>query len=255
MIFYISKLAFWVLMPISWLIGLFLWGFITKIEKRRRMLLGMGLMLLLILSNPFLSNKALESFEHPMMNIDTLKERNLAILLTGVVKRIEKEDGRIYFSHGADRVFHTFQLYKRGKIKHILVSGGSGELSIKYKDSEAKKIKQCLLLFGVSEKDITLEENSRNTHENALFSCGLVKKLSPNETPLLVTSAFHLPRSIACFNKVGIKVEPVSVDYYTKQNNSIELKDFIPSEYAVNNWAILVHEIIGIVSYTLLGYC
>jgi uncharacterized SAM-binding protein YcdF (DUF218 family) len=54
---------------------------------------------------------------------------------------------------------------------------------------------------------ITLEDYSRNTVENAVYSKAIVPK--PGERWLLVTSAYHMPRAIAVFRKAGFPVEPV----------------------------------------------
>lgn len=254
MIFYISKLAFWFFMPISWILSLLFCSlFFKNALIKKRLLIG-AITLLILLSNPWLTNICLKSYEHPITNIDQLEKRNLGIILTGVTQRIESDDKRVYFSAGADRVTHTVDLYKRGIIKHILVSGGSGALNPENETKEAVQIERALLMMGIPQADITLETESRNTYENAKFSKAFVDSLSPNETPILVTSAFHLKRSIACFKKQGMEVCPVSTNFITKRT-STEIIDFIPSEGAFAQWGLLIHEIIGYYSYKILGYC
>jgi len=253
MLFYLSKLAFWIFMPISWLILIILYVLFSKHEKRKKAALWLVLGLLLVLTNPWLSNKAMHAYEYPICNIDTLKEADLAVVLTGVTQRIDVGDNRVFFSKGADRVTHAVELYKRQKIKKILISGGSGSLnSSKTEKKECEQMALAMMQMGVDKTDLILEDKSRNTYENALFSKPLVDSISPNQTCVLITSAFHLPRAIKCFEKNGLKVRPLAVDFHSKDCPA-SLTDFVPSENALSTWGILIHEWIGRISYWLMG--
>src|SRR5258706_528699 len=118
------------------------------------------------------------------------------IILTGITKYETGPPDRIYFSCGADRVTHTVQLYKLGKIKKILVSGGSGSLDSPDR-KEANEVAEALMLMGIPAKDIVTESESRNTHESAeAVKKMLTGQAVPSEC-LLITSAYHLRRSLA----------------------------------------------------------
>jgi uncharacterized SAM-binding protein YcdF (DUF218 family) len=103
---------------------------------------------------------------HPYNQIT--KKYKLGILLTGVTKGNMQPDDRVYFQRGADRVTHTLQLYKLGIIEKILISGGSGSISTASQKQEADEIADALTLMGVSENDILIENQTRNTHESAV---------------------------------------------------------------------------------------
>ena len=107
--------------------------------------------------------------------------------------------------------------------------------------------------MGVSKKDILIETNSRNTRENAMFSAKIIKEQFPNETPILITSAFHMRRSIGCFKKAEIGVIPLPVDFFTKHVRT-DIRDFIPNGGSFSLWSLLTHECLGLVVYKLLGY-
>lgn len=253
MFFYLSKLTYFIVMPITWLFVLLFLAYKTDNKRRRKRYLITILCLLIILSNPWISNSILKSYEYAPINMNSLKPTNLGVILTGVTKRLESGDNRVYFSKGADRVIHAVYLYNRGIIKKILVSGGSGSFFSDNERKESEKIKWALIEMGVSENDILIETKSRNTRENALFSAEIVKKEFPNEVPILITSAFHMRRSVGCFNKAGIKVVPLPVDYFTKHTRT-DIKDFIPNGGVIGLWSLLVHECLGLVVYTVLGY-
>src|SRR6202043_2021742 len=93
----------------------------------------------------------------------------------------------------------------------IIYSGGSANLI----SDDAKEADYALAVFeslGVSKERLTMERGSRNTQENAEFSKAIAAPKS-GERWLLVTSAYHMPRSVGLFRKVGFAVEPYSVDW------------------------------------------
>lgn len=253
MLFYLSKIVYIVLMPIAWIIGLSLFSVFTKNERRRKRFIITSLVLLLITSNPFLSNHAFKAFEYPLNNIDKLDKRELGIILSGVTQNINHIDGRTFLKRGGDRVTHAVYLYNRGIIKHILVTGGSGSISKEKETPEAIRIKSLLLEMGIPEKHITTETNARNTHENAINSKLIIDKKFPKSKPILITSAFHMARSKACFNKLGIEVTPVACNVMSKQSDC-GIVDFLPKESAMAQWELLIHESIGRLVYKILGY-
>ena len=75
---------------------------------------------------------------------------------------------RTFFGRGADRVTQALQLYRMGKIKKILITGGQG-LNPTNTSSEAELLKRFLIMTGMPKTDILIEEKSVNTRENALF--------------------------------------------------------------------------------------
>jgi len=240
-------------MPITWLLILVFLAYRTQNNNRKKKYLIFTFILLLILSNPWLSNLAVKSYEYSPINMNNVKPTTLGIILTGVTKRLDSGDNRVYFAKGADRVIHTVYLYNRGIIKKILVSGGSGSFYSDNEKTESEKIKWALIEMGVSEKDIFLETNSRNTKENAVFSAKIIRDKFPNEIPILITSAFHMRRSIGCFKQVGINVTPFPVDFFTKHVKT-DVRDFIPNGGSFSLWSLLTHECLGLVVYKLLGY-
>ena len=110
----------------------------------------------------------------------------------------------------ADRLFEAARVARRFPDARVLVSGGPeypGTIR-----SEADFVAGYLSTLGVSPGRIVRERNSRNTFENARFSAALVHP-RPSQRWLLVTSAFHMPRAVACFRKAGFTVEAAPADW------------------------------------------
>jgi uncharacterized SAM-binding protein YcdF (DUF218 family) len=113
-----------------------------------------------------------------------------------------------------ERLVVVPELLRRYPTARILFSSGSGAL-MDDGDPEAKFAARWLENLGIARSRITLEDRSRNTLENAVFSKAIVQP-KPGERWLLVTSAYHMPRAIGVFRKAGFPVEPYPVDWRTR---------------------------------------
>src|SRR5882672_11484336 len=157
MFFVLSKILAYLIMPVVIICGFLISSALVKRPALRKRLFYAGLSLLLFCSNDFIANEVAILWEVPISLYSAMdKEYAWAILLTGVTKQEEGKRDRVFFSRGADRVTHTVQLYKLGKVKKILVSGGSGRLSMP-DQKEADEIADALVLMGVPQQDIVRE--------------------------------------------------------------------------------------------------
>jgi uncharacterized SAM-binding protein YcdF (DUF218 family) len=253
MFFILSKTAFYLLMPMTWIVGLLLYALLTKFEKRRKLALKGAVVLLFVLGNNFLVNEVISWWEVPVTPIRQLPgPYDVAVILTGVTDTERKPNDRVYFRRGADRVLHPLQLFKVGKVKHFLISGGSGNV-VGSQESEAEELAAVLRIAGVPRHCITLENKSRNTRENAVFSARVLKEKFPGKSYLLVTSAFHMRRAEGCFRKAGVPVTLYSTDFYS-HGRKWTPNQFFPTEGALGRWSGIWHEWIGYITYRVMGY-
>ena len=158
--------------------------------------------------------------------------------------------GRAVVRAEADRIIATAQLAARYPNARILFSGGSANL-IWTDEKEADYAGALLESLGIDKSRIQLERLSRNTHENAKFSKELAQP-RPGERWLLVTSAYHMPRSIGLFRKAGFSVEAYPVDW--RLGSRMELGGF--SKIAGSGIArtdLAVREWFGLVAYWMTG--
>lgn len=226
----------------------------AKQEKRRKYALITAVALLLVFSNPFISNEAWLLWEREPSPLASLPTYDAAIILTGLTNMDKSPHDRVYTNKGADRVLHTLQLYKLGKVRHIIISGGNGSLREKT-TTEAASLQQILLQAGVPYSVILLEDKSRNTYENAQFTKQLLSQHPDLKKTLLVTSAFHMRRSEACFKKAGVLADTYPTDFYTADRTWDLDKLLLPQEAALYNWQKLLHEMAGYVVYKVVRYC
>ncbi|MEO1049529.1 MAG: YdcF family protein [Bacteroidota bacterium] len=254
MFFVLSKILSFLIRPITIIVACFVASLIIKNEKRKKKLRLAGIILLLFFSNQFIVNEVLLFWEIPPTPIKEINRTyKTGIILTGVLNLKKHPEDRAYFNKGADRVMHTVQLYKSGIIENILVTGGSGHLfdeTLK----EADVIKSVLLMSGVPEDKIIIENEARNTHENALFTTRILQERFPNDRHLLITSAFHMRRASLCFAKENLEFDTFSTDFYTHDRRFSHEELIIPNADALNKWNIIFKELLGIVAYKAAGY-
>jgi len=184
-----------------------------------------------------------------------IKNYEIGIVLTGVTNLSKTAFDRTFFNKGADRITHALQLYRMGKIKKILISGGQG-LNPTNPNSEALLLKNFLLMTGVPESDVMIEDQSKNTAQNAQFSKEFLMKsgISLNQEFLLITSAFHMVRATKCFTKAGLQTAAFPTDYYSIDTKYDIPTLFYPDPYSIFKWHILSKEWIGLSVYKLVGY-
>ncbi len=255
MFFILSKTLDFLLSPLIWLSIIFLWALLTKKPLLKKRLFRLGVGLFLLLSNPLLINLALLTWEIPPTPLTSInKNYDFAIVLTGITQNAHKTPSdRVYMQEGADRILHALMLYRKGKVKKILITGGTVEVMGKKHTSEAILLAQILAHAKVSKDDILLETSARNTHENAKNTKQLLVKKYPQNRLLLITSAFHMRRAEACFKKVGLEVVPFSAGFHT-QDLKWKTAWLIPTGRALQLWSLLIHEVSGYLIYKIVGY-
>jgi uncharacterized SAM-binding protein YcdF (DUF218 family) len=133
-----------------------------------------------------------------------------------------------------------------------LISGGSGRI-VTTGRREADDVFKAMILMGVPPEDLIVENQSRNTYESALNVKKLLKD-SLDKKSLLITSAFHMRRSRACFNKAELSVDVFSTDFYTHPRYFTPDTLFVPQVDAITIWQKLFKEWTGMIAYKLAGY-
>jgi uncharacterized SAM-binding protein YcdF (DUF218 family) len=142
------------------------------------------------------------------------------------------------------------ELARRYPNARILFSGGSPAL-FSSEAPEAEFAVRLLQSLGIPRDRILVEEQSRNTVENAVFS-QLVAQPKPGERWLLVTSAYHMPRSMGVFRAVGFTVEPYPVDWRTR-GMADAMRPFPTLAEGLRRTDTAVREWVGLVAYWLTG--
>jgi uncharacterized SAM-binding protein YcdF (DUF218 family) len=254
MFFLLSKVLDIVLLPTVWLFALLIAALVARQPQRKRQWLWAACGLLLILTNPALVNEALLAWERPPVPLAALPAHaDAAVLLTGITQVDKAPHDRVYLGSGADRLTNALWLYRAGRVRRIIVSGGSGAL-LQKAHTEAADLATLLRLAGVPARDILLEDQSRNTHENALFTKRLLAQYPDIKSLVLITSAFHARRAQGCFQKVGLQPTAFPAGYFSTDRRATPDYWLLPSPGALQCWSVLVHEVAGWLTYKALGY-
>lgn len=250
MFFILSKLLSFIVMPVTLIVLAFLLSWLYK--KYRHFFLLTGLALLFLFTNPFLGNVLIRWWEVSPTLLSDLPAYHIGIVLGGITSDKEPRD-RVHVTGAADRILHALHLYREGKIDKILISGGSGKI-LKDDIPEAVLLQKILLLSQIPEQDIMIETSSRNTRENALFSAAILEEEYPAQKYLLITSAFHMRRARACFEKVGLTVDTYSVDMRGNETEYTPDVLLIPNTAAIGTWEVMIKEWLGMLAYKISGY-
>lgn len=177
------------------------------------------------------------------------KPKNTIILLGSGTVKIAETGEVIPSTPGYARIYQSAHLYfsckKSSSVCNIIISGGDVTKSGR---SEAATYKDILVNLGVKSADIIVEDKSLNTFKNAEFCSKILiqtQKEQKNHEIFLVTSAFHLPRSLLYFAHFNIFPIPVASDYF-----SIRIS-FTPTSYNFLISDFVVKELIGYMRYSI----
>jgi len=149
---------------------------------------------------------------------------------------------------GADRMFAAGELAVRYPNARIVFTGGSPNL-MSNDAREADYSAMLLQRLGIAKERMIMERRSRNTYENAVFTKALVNP-KPGERWLLVTSGYHMPRSVGIFRKAEFAVEPYPVDW--RVGDKLSRLETIAAD-GLSRTDLAIREWLGLITYRLRG--
>jgi uncharacterized SAM-binding protein YcdF (DUF218 family) len=189
-----------------------------------------------------------ERFPRPAALPDKID--GILVLGGAVDPAVSRTYGETVFNSSVARVLGGVALaHRHPEAKLALVSGEGGFFPVGY--SEARATLSFVVEEGIAPARILLEERSRSTHENAVYTKELFRP-APGEIWVLVTSAYHMPRSMGAFTAAGWQVIPYPVDYKVDPATGLRanfslLDGLSASSLAGKEWA-------GLVGYRLMGW-
>nr|WP_315465714.1 YdcF family protein [uncultured Rhodoferax sp.] len=253
--FIFSKIVGWFTQPLTWLLlGMALaWVLSAKRPALARRALAAGV-LLLALSGwqplPEILFRHLESrYPEFAPSADLTGYAGVIVLGGGT------ESGRLQQSHlqplindGGERLAVSAALALRHSALPLIYTGGEGDPA-GGGPSEAARAQQFYASFRIPAAQVRYEAESRNTYENAIFTAKL-PGVNRHERWLLMTSAWHMPRAMATFQKAGWNVTAYPVDYRAEDTT-------VWTRYSlragVSDWQLVLNELVGLVAYRLSG--
>jgi uncharacterized SAM-binding protein YcdF (DUF218 family) len=227
---------------IIWLLALSFWLFRQR-NKCAKYIFALAVVLYVV-SNSFVAGLLIHSLEYSYLP-DKEIEGDVIITLTGGATLDSPNligDGHVSNS-AANRLLTVVQLYQKIKVP-IIVSGGK---VTDFEGNESEISKNILVGMGIPEDKIIIENSSMNTSQNAKLTKELLAKYQFNR-PILVTSAFHMPRSVMQFEKIGVTVKAFPAGYTSNLKPVIDFRSFWPYAGAINDLATGLKEYIGILA-------
>lgn len=170
----------------------------------------------------------------------------IIVLGGGIDPRSSAAHDQPALTDAAERLTAAAALARRYPDAPLVYSGGSG-LLLDPDAREAPAAAALLVSLGIDPGRIVLEDQSRDTFENAVLTRALIEPQA-GERWLLVTSAFHMPRSVGAFAAAGWSVIPYPVDYRT---HAASLRPGLGGPFAAAHLAL--HEWLGLIVYRLTG--
>ena len=256
-----SKLLHFLIEPLNWVIGFIVIALLflglKKPELTKKSLL-LALIDLFVVGWLPTSEGLLRILEEKVspVPISFLSEKELGgiIILGGAIRSgaIGPERNEVSLVSSAERVTKAFELLRKYPDLPFIFSGFSDQISPEG-ISEADAFKRLISEQGLADRMGFYENQSRNTYENVIFIKPMMKEVNQSLSGrpwLLITSARHMYRSLLLFQKQGIEVIPIPVDYQT--GNSLNWATF-DLEQGAFYWNKLIHECIGLGVYWITG--
>jgi uncharacterized SAM-binding protein YcdF (DUF218 family) len=238
-------------MPLLWVVTLLLLSLLKRSWAKRLRWWAVGV--LFVFGNGFILQEVNRLWETPITLDQDLEHHKIGVVLGGYAY-YSPENDRVTFRSSSDRFLQAIRLLQTGKIEHLILSGGSGYVTMP-DQKESIYVGTFLEQMGIATHRYTIEPTSRNTHENALETASILQNKGwEKQAIVLITSAYHMPRARGCFERAGLSVVSYAADPTVGERMYTFDHLFIPSAEALAWWNVILHEWVGYVSYKALGY-
>jgi uncharacterized SAM-binding protein YcdF (DUF218 family) len=253
--FFLSKTVGVMLLPVNFLIGIGVIGVLlvaTRFVAFGRRLMISSIALLAICGFSPLGNWLLYPLEARFPAWDASRGAPDGIIVLGgsIDAELSEAHGETVVRGAADRIIAAAELARRYPNARVLFTGGSPNLV----SNDAREADYAGALFeslGVAKARLMMERRSRNTQENVKFSKAMVEPKN-GERWLLVTSAFHMPRSVGLFRKAGFNVEPYPVDWRVGGRGDLFAFSSVAIE-GLSHTDVGLREWLGLIAYRATG--
>lgn len=207
----------------------------------------LALCIFLVFGNQWLLNLYAKNWQPAPTIIDSSLTFSCGIVPGGFASPDAEANG--YFNASADRFIQVVKLYKLGRIKHILISGGNGKTEEK-SFREGAWVKGELKSVGIPDSVIFVEDRSDNTADNAFYAKKILDSLHFIPPYLLITSAYHIPRASLIFKKARLVTVPFPCNYFVGKG-SFSAWDLLPKPTTLLGWEPYLKETAGYFWYKI----
>jgi uncharacterized SAM-binding protein YcdF (DUF218 family) len=253
-LFYLSKYIWIVISPDSLfiiLLTLCLLLFLLKKTKKATYLLGLLTFSALFLSFFSMGDWMLYPLETRFQNKPDLPEHIDGIIILGgsVIPDLSVEWQQLETNQSHERLSSFIKLAQLYPGARLVFSGGNASTDDS-KPTEAQIAETYFLESGISAERLLIENKARNTAENVSYSRQLVRPAS-NETWLMITTAYHMPRAMGVFCEQNWRVIPYPVDHQTLPSELYQPRFSLIGH--AEHLVLASHEWVGLLYYYFTG--
>jgi uncharacterized SAM-binding protein YcdF (DUF218 family) len=253
--YHVSKIGWLLVEPSNLFAVLALLGIIlgwTRFQRFGRRLALLCSTLLLILGLTPAANWLILPLEMRFPVPDLAGKRIDGVIVLGgaVQERETLAHGPMALNDAGERVVAMADLARRFPEARVLFTGGAGIYSNAPKP-EGEVLREQLSVLGLTTDRVMIESRSVDTYENAILSKPLMQP-KPGEIWLLVTSAWHMPRSVGIFRKAGWQVTAYPVDFRAAGWQD-QTRGFASVSEGLRRTEVATREWLGLLVYRLTG--
>ena len=232
--------------------------------KKRRLALKFlifAFAILLVAGNKYTATAFARTLEWQYPPLAKGTTADVIVVLGGGTEPAVEPRSMVEVNAAADRVLFGIKLYQEKAAPILLLSGGDIDFIDDSPSTPADDMAALMEMLGIPREAMIIQNASLNTQQDAEYSCELIKQNGFDEV-ILVTSAFHMPRSVALFEKQGCLVNPAPVDFSITQQSWENLThptiaefilDLLPSYSHISTVTKTMKEYFGIWYYQLSG--
>ncbi len=254
MLFWLSKILWFAVSPATVLLIALIVGAIllwTRWYRRGRLLIGIVALVAGAIATLPTGDKLLIMLEDrfPVISEPSAPIHGIVVLGGVVNQALTRSRGQVAIGGAAERLTELANLARMYPQAKIVFTGGSGD-PFDQEIKEADVLEPLLRTLGLDPEQVILENQSRNTYENAVYAHEKAK-VKPDERWVLITSAAHMPRAVGCFRRAGWNnLVPYPVDFHFPPGGNLGWQfDFLRG---VSSLADGLHEWMGLFFYWLM---
>ncbi|SKB59694.1 YdcF family protein [Alkalitalea saponilacus] len=251
MFFVLSKVLGFLLSPLNLVLLCLLASFFFR--KQRKKLWYIALFVGLFFSNPLIFRTVVVLWEDSPEPLPVNDANIRQIVVLGGMSSWYEESERIRFWQSGDRLMQTLLLVHQNPVERIVISGGSA--AVMYKErGEGAFLSEFIKNLSLDGVEIVVDSLSRNTYENSFYTAQIFNDSGWDNEIVLVTSAWHMKRAKAVFEKQGFDVLPIGADPLYPNSPITPATFIVPSAGVFGSWELILKEWVGIAVYRLRGY-
>ena len=257
----LSKVLPQLVYPFGLIFLLLIFSLLLRRRWQNRLIIA-AIAIIVVTGNTWVAYGLMRSLEWQYLPPEVVPNAGAIVVLGGGTEAPQYPRTTVELNGASDRIFYAAQLYHQGKADHILLSGGSITWLDSRTTTSADDMASVIAQLGVPEEALWLQRESRNTYEDAFYSSQILKEKGV-EHILLVTSAAHMPRSVALFEHQGMEVTPAPTDYaitqaawedLTQPNLAVQFLNLFPNISNMGLTTSVLKEYIGMIVYRLRGW-